>query len=86
MFAGLGVSVKTTAVCVLDASGRVVLEATVDSAPAAIAERLLAAHGPALFTRLAVMMRGAVMYQALRLDDDYERLVSRLVDAARPVS
>ena len=44
-FVGLDVSVKTTAVCILDASGRVVLEATVDSSPAAIAERLLAAGG-----------------------------------------
>ncbi len=44
-FVGLDVSVKTTAVCVLDAGGRVVLEATVDSSPAAIAERLLAAGG-----------------------------------------
>ena len=32
LFAGLDISVKTTAVCILDASGRVVLEATVDSA------------------------------------------------------
>ena len=44
-FVGLDVSVKTTAVCILDASGRVVLEATVDSSPAAIAERLLAPGG-----------------------------------------
>ena len=51
-----------------------------------VAERLLSAHGSALLVRLAVMMRGAVMYQALRLEDDYERLISRLVDAARPVS
>jgi transposase len=46
LFAGLDVSVKTTAVCVLDAGGRVVLEATVDSSPAAIVERLLTAGGP----------------------------------------
>ena len=46
LFAGLDISVKTTAFCILDASGRVVLEAMVDSSPAAIAERLLAAGGP----------------------------------------
>ena len=40
LFAGLDISVKTTAICILDADGRVLLEATVDSAPDAIAERL----------------------------------------------
>lgn len=40
LYAGLDVSVKTTAICVLDENGRVLLETTVDSAPDAIAERL----------------------------------------------
>jgi transposase len=40
LFAGLDISVKTTAICILDATGQVLLEATVDSAPGAIAERL----------------------------------------------
>ncbi|EAQ33750.1 hypothetical protein NB311A_08779, partial [Nitrobacter sp. Nb-311A] len=40
LFAGLDISVKTTAICVLDANGRVLLETMVDSAPEAIAGRL----------------------------------------------
>ena len=40
LFAGLDISVKTTAICILDATGQVLLEATVDSAPDIIAERL----------------------------------------------
>ncbi len=33
LFAGLDISVKTTAICVLDKSGNVLLETTVDSHP-----------------------------------------------------
>ena len=40
LYAGLDISVKTTSICVVEAHGRVVLEATVDSSPEAIAERL----------------------------------------------
>lgn len=40
LYAGLDISVKTTAICVVDGSGRVLLETSVDSAPDAIAERL----------------------------------------------
>lgn len=40
LFAGLDISVKTTAICVLDANGRVILETSVDSAPNAISQRL----------------------------------------------
>ena len=40
LFAGLDISVKTTAICILDTDGRVLLEAMVDSAPDAIAEQL----------------------------------------------
>src|SRR5215204_3126407 len=40
LFAGLDISVKTTAVCVLDANGRTLLETMVDSAPEAIADCL----------------------------------------------
>jgi transposase len=40
LYAGLDVSVKTTAICVVDRNGRVLLETTVDSSPDAIAERL----------------------------------------------
>jgi len=40
LFAGLDISVKTTAICVLDAHGRILLETMVDSAPEAIADRL----------------------------------------------
>jgi hypothetical protein len=40
LFAGLDISVKTTAICVLDANGRVLLETMVDSAPEVIAGRL----------------------------------------------
>ena len=42
LYAGLDISVKTTAICVLDGDGRVLLETMVDSSPDAIAERL---HG-----------------------------------------
>jgi transposase len=40
LFAGLDISVKTTAICVLDANGQILLEAMADSAPEAIAIRL----------------------------------------------
>lgn len=40
LFADLDISVKTTAICVLDRNGQVLLETMVDSAPDAIAERL----------------------------------------------
>lgn len=40
LFAGLDISVKTTAICVLDANGRILLETMADSAPEAIAIRL----------------------------------------------
>ena len=40
LYAGLDISVKTTAICVVDGGGRVVLETMVDSSPDAIAERL----------------------------------------------
>jgi transposase len=40
LYAGLDISVKTTAICVVDGNGRVLFETTVDSAPDAIAERL----------------------------------------------
>ena len=40
VFAGLDISVKTTAICVSDAHGRILLETMVDSAPEAIADRL----------------------------------------------
>ena len=40
LYAGLDISVKTTAICVVDESGRVLIETTVDSSPATIAERL----------------------------------------------
>jgi transposase len=40
LYAGLDISVKTTAVCVVDGSGRVLLETVVDSSPDAIADRL----------------------------------------------
>ena len=43
LFAGLDISVKTTAICVVDKDGHVLLETTVDSHPQAIAERLVAA-------------------------------------------
>jgi hypothetical protein len=40
LFAGLDISVKTTAVCFLDANSQVLLETMVDSEPGAIAECL----------------------------------------------
>lgn len=40
LYAGLDISVKTTAICVVDGNGRVLLETTVDSEPDAIAEQL----------------------------------------------
>ena len=40
LYAGLDISVKTTAICIVDGNGRVLLETTVDSSPDAIAERL----------------------------------------------
>ena len=40
LYAGLDISVKTNAICVVDRDGRVLLETMVDSAPDAIAERL----------------------------------------------
>lgn len=40
LFAGLDISVRTTAICVVDADGMMTLEATVDSEPALIAEKL----------------------------------------------
>jgi transposase len=40
LFDGLDISVKTTAICVLDTNGRVILETMVDGAPDAIADRL----------------------------------------------
>lgn len=46
LFAGLDISVKTTAICVLDANGLVIFEATVDSEPGSIAERLRALDRP----------------------------------------
>jgi hypothetical protein len=39
LYAGLDISVKTTAICVVNGNGRVLLETMVDSAPDAIAER-----------------------------------------------
>jgi len=39
-YAGLDISVKTTAVCVVDGNGQVLLETVVDSSPDAIADRL----------------------------------------------
>jgi transposase len=46
LYAGLDISVKTTAICVVDGNGRVLLETTVDSSPDAIAERLRALDQP----------------------------------------
>jgi transposase len=46
LFAGLDISVKTTAICVLDANGLVIFEATIDSEPESIAERLRALDRP----------------------------------------
>ena len=40
LYAGLDISVKTTAICVLDANGRILLETMADSAPEAIADCL----------------------------------------------
>ncbi len=40
LYAGLDISVKTTAVCVVDGNGQVLLETVVDSSPNAIADRL----------------------------------------------
>ena len=40
LYAGLDISVKTTAVCVVDGSGQVLLETVVESSPDAIADRL----------------------------------------------
>jgi transposase len=40
VFAGLDISVKTTAICVVDANGHILLEDMVDSEPNAIADRL----------------------------------------------
>lgn len=42
LFVGLDISVKTTAICALDENGQILLEATVDSVPGTIAERLRA--------------------------------------------
>lgn len=41
-FVGLDVSVKETALCVLDAQGRVIHRATIESHPAVISEHLVA--------------------------------------------
>jgi transposase len=46
VFAGLDISVKTTAVCVVDTDGRILLEAMVDSEPGAIAECLRTLERP----------------------------------------
>jgi transposase len=40
LYAGLDISVKTTAVCVVDGNGQVLLETVVESSPDAIADRL----------------------------------------------
>jgi transposase len=40
LYAGLDISVKTTAICVVEGDGRILFEATVDSSPDAIAGRL----------------------------------------------
>ena len=40
LYAGLDISVKKTALCVVNGNGRVLLETTVDSSPDVIAERL----------------------------------------------
>ena len=40
LYAGLDISLKTTAVCVVDGSGQVLLETVVESSPDAIADRL----------------------------------------------
>ena len=40
LYAGLDISVKTTAICVVDGNGRVLLEKIVDSSPDVIAEQL----------------------------------------------
>src|SRR5271169_6244114 len=40
LYVGLDISVKTTAICVVDENGRVLLETVVDSSPDAIADRL----------------------------------------------
>jgi transposase len=40
LYAGLDISVKTTSICVVEGNGHVLLEATVDSSPNAIAEQL----------------------------------------------
>lgn len=46
LFAGLDISVKTTAICILDARGRILLETMVDSAPEAIADQLRELNQP----------------------------------------
>lgn len=40
LYVGLDISVKTTAICVVNANGQILLEAMVDSSPDGIAERL----------------------------------------------
>jgi transposase len=40
LYAGLDISVKTTAVCVVNGNGQVLLETVVESSPDAIADRL----------------------------------------------
>jgi transposase len=40
LYAGLDISVKTTAICVVDGNGQILLETVVDSSPNAIADRL----------------------------------------------
>lgn len=46
LFVGLDVSVRTTSVCVMDASGKLIRESKVESEPEAIAALLHAIGGP----------------------------------------
>jgi len=46
LFVGLDISVKTTAICIVEAAGKGVAELTVDSSPEAISEQLQLQHEP----------------------------------------
>lgn len=46
LYAGLDISVKTTAICVVDGNGQILLETVVDSSPNAIADRLRGLEQP----------------------------------------
>ena len=76
LYAGLDISVKKTALCVINGNGRVLLETMVDSSPDVIAERLREFEQPIERIGLEAGPLSQWIYGGL-VDADLQRSVSR---------